>query len=275
MVMNVVDIAYKIRKNGIIGSARKLHGRLLPQRARGFLKHLPRFDGLRGIEIGGPTLWAFGPRGLIPVYPRAGGLDNVNFAATTVWEGSIHTGRTYRFDPHKRPGLQYVAEAADLSLIPTNTYDFLLSSHTLEHTANPIKAVLEWIRIVRPGGLLLIVLPDKEHTFDHYRPVTLMEHMIDDFQALRGEDDLTHLDESVRLHDYSMTPEIPDAAAFKARSLENLRNRCLHHHTFTQKSASELIEYLRLDVIEQGAVRPHICMLVSAQKLGDTFHSVT
>jgi SAM-dependent methyltransferase len=268
--MNVIDVAHKIRKNGMIGSARKLRGHLLPQRACGFLKHLPRFDKLRGIEVGGPTLWAFGKRGLIPVYSRAGGLDNVNFAATTVWEGSIHEGLTYCFDPHKSPGLQYVAEAADLSVIPSEAYDFLLSSHTLEHTANPIKAVLEWIRIVRPGGLLLIVLPDKEHTFDHHRPVTRLEHLIDDFHAARGEDDLTHLDESVWLHDYSMTPEIPDAIEFKARGLKNFENRCLHHHTFTQKSARELIEYLGLDIIEQGAVQPHICILATAQKRGDT-----
>jgi SAM-dependent methyltransferase len=254
--MNLISLAHKIKKNGVIGSVRKVYRRLLPQRAHAFLKHLPRFDGRCGIEIGGPTPWAFGPRGLVPVYPRVAELDNANFAATTVWEGSIRAGQTFHFDPRKRPGVQYVAEATDLSVIPSDAYDFLLSSHTLEHTANPIKALSEWIRVVRPGGLLLIVLPDKEHTFDHYRPVTTLEHMIEDFEAGRREDDLTHLDESVRLHDYSMTPEIPDAVAFKARGLKNFENRCLHHHTFTQRSACELLEYMRLDIIEQGSEPP-------------------
>jgi SAM-dependent methyltransferase len=164
--------------------------------------------------------------------------------------------------------VQYITEAADLSAIPSDTYDFLLSSHTLEHTANPIKAVSEWMRVVRPEGLLLIVLPDKERTADHRRPVTTLKHMIEDFDAARSEDDLTHLDESVRLHDYSMTPEIPDPVAFKARGLKNFENRCLHHHTFTLSSISELLEYIKLDIVEKDTEPPyHLLVLACARKL--------
>jgi len=264
---SLVDVLDKIRRNGIVGSARKLHRRLRRRGARRFWSDLPMFGGLRGVEIGGPSPWVFGPESFLPVYPCVGELDNVNFAQTTVWERSMHAGNTFRFDPRKRPGMQYITDATDLSPIASDVYDFLLSSHTLEHVANPIKALSEWIRVVKTDGLFLIVLPEKHFTFDRYRPTTPLEHMIEDFRAGRGEDDLTHMDESVRLHDYSMTPEIPDPVVFKARSLKNVENRCLHHHTFTQKSTKELLDYVGLEIIKQDTEPPfHLIVLARVRK---------
>jgi SAM-dependent methyltransferase len=40
-------------------------------------------------------------------------------------------------------------------------YDFCFASHVLEHIANPLKALQGWIRIVKPGGHIILVLPEK------------------------------------------------------------------------------------------------------------------
>ena len=270
--MNLLSIPGKLRKNGVRGSARKIHRMLIPYRSLEMSKHLHKFENARGIEIGGPTRWAFGTKGSIPIYPIIGNLDNVNPPLDYVYDNAravrIDTGHTYRFDERKSPGMQYAAEAADLSMIASDAYDVLLSAHMIEHTSNPIKVVLEWIRIVRSGGLLLIIVPNKELNFDHYRPTTTLQHMIDDFEANRGEDDLTHLHESVELNDYSMMPY--DKEIFKSGAMNNLGTRHLHHHTFTLLSLRELFEYTKLDVIELVAEPPYHLIALARNRVDKT-----
>jgi SAM-dependent methyltransferase len=243
----------------MLGSARKIHRMLTPHRSREMSKYLHQFENAKGIEIGGPTRWAFGTKGLIPIYPIIGNLDNVNPPSDNIYDNAcasrIYAGRTYRFDERKSPGTQYAAEAADLSMIASDAYDVLLSSHMIEHTSNPIRVLLEWTRIVRPGGLQLIIVPNKELTFDHYRTTTTLKHVIDDFEANRDEDDLTHLNESVELNDYSMMPF--DQETFKSRAMNNLETRHIHHHTFTLHLLRQLLEYMKLDILELVAEPPY------------------
>jgi SAM-dependent methyltransferase len=270
--MNLLTIPGKLRKNGVRGSARKIQRMLIPYRSREMSKYLHQFENAKGIEMGGPTRWAFGARGSIPIYPIIGSLDNVNPPLDYIYDNAyatrIDSGRTYRFDERKPPGMQYAAEAAELSMIVSDAYDVLLSSHMIEHTANPIKVLLEWARIVRSGGLLLIIVPNKEANFDHYRPTTTLQHMIDDFEANRGEDDLTHLDESVEMNDYSMMPF--DKETFKSRATNNLDTRNLHHHIFTLLSLRQLLEYTRLDIIEMVAEPPYHLIALARNRVDRT-----
>jgi len=40
-------------------------------------------------------------------------------------------------------------------------YDFVYSSHVLEHIWFPEKALIEWLRILKPGGFLILHLPHR------------------------------------------------------------------------------------------------------------------
>jgi len=184
-----------------------------------------------GLEIGGPS-GVFHAKGLLPAYPHAARIDNVNFAGATAWETDRRDGGEFRFDPHRPPGRQFLREATDLGGIADASYDFLLSSHCLEHVANPLAALREWRRVVRPGGTLVLILPDPRQTFDHRRPVTTLAHLQADFDRHTGEDDLTHLEEILSLHDLRRDARAGTAAEFRARSRRNAENRCLHHHVF-------------------------------------------
>jgi SAM-dependent methyltransferase len=42
------------------------------------------------------------------------------------------------------------------------SYDFVHSSHCLEHLVDPGFALLNWVRICKPGGHLLILVPDED-----------------------------------------------------------------------------------------------------------------
>lgn len=264
MIRRSIDI---FQSRGISGLFRAIRSRvrsLFSGQSRSFLTYKNQFAGKSGIEIGGPSQ-VFSRRGIFPVYPIIENLDNCNFCGTTVWEGAVSQGKTYRFDPKKPAGQQHIAEATALVYLPSGAYDFLLSSHMLEHSANPILALSEWKRLLTEDGALVLLLPNKSHTFDHRRPVTTMAHLIADFNAGMTEDDLTHLPEILTLHDLSRDPEAGDMTNFKSRSMRNFDNRCLHHHVFDKHLAAELVEYMGLKVCAVEEISPHHILLL-AQK---------
>lgn len=49
-----------------------------------------------------------------------------------------------------------------LESINDNSYDFLVSSHCLEHLEDVHIGLKNWIRIVKPGGYLVITVPDED-----------------------------------------------------------------------------------------------------------------
>jgi predicted SAM-dependent methyltransferase len=161
-----------------------------------------------------------------------------------------------------------VAEATDLSEIDSTKYDFILSSHMLEHTANPLKALSEWVRTLKENGILIIALPHKDGTFDRYRPVTSLNHIIQDFECGTQEDDLTHLPEILRLHDLNLDPEAGTLESFRERSEKNFQNRCLHQHVFDTDLAIQMIHHQNLQILAVEAVLPCHIILV-AQKISE------
>ena len=53
-------------------------------------------------------------------------------------------------------------DAHYMSGIPDDVYDFVYSSHTLEHMENPALALKNWWRIVKPGGYLILYVPHRD-----------------------------------------------------------------------------------------------------------------
>ena len=204
-----------------------------------------------GIEIGGPSALF---KTVLPLYQFVAGLDGVNFATDTIWEGSIKAGNNFNYY-HKKSGRQFIADATDLGEIPTARYDFLLSSNCLEHVANPIKALVEWKRVIKDDGVFILVLPNKGSNFDHRRPFTKFEHLLDDFSHDVGEDDLTHLDEILALHDLPMDPPAGDLEHFRQRSLKNFENRTLHHHVFDVRLIGEMLDHVGFEIADMTTTK--------------------
>ena len=230
-------------------------------RVRSFGVFARAVSGRAGLEIGGPSE-VFTRFGRLPLYDRVGSLDNCVFASSTVW---AEQDRAYSFSPRRPPGRCFVQEATSLAAIPDRSYDVVLSSHALEHVANPVKALREWGRVLRAGGALVLVLPDYRKTFDHRRRPTPVEHMLQDAAAGVGEDDLTHLPEILELHDLSRDPGARSPEEFRARSRANATNRCLHHHVFDESNSRELLRATGFSVRAVDLARPfHICLLAFA-----------
>jgi len=255
-IKNLIKI-YKTE--GISGIIYKFKTYIFPPYIANYKIYQELFKDKIGLEIGGPS-GIFERYGIIPIYPVIKRLDGCNFAKKTVWEELKEGDNNFRYG--NKTGYQYICEATDLSGISSETYDFVLASHCLEHIANPLKAIKEWLRVLKSKGLLLIVVPNKEYTFDHKRPMTSFEHLLNDFHNNIGEDDLTHLEEILKMHDLRLDPKAGDKESFKNRSLKNYENRCLHHHIFGTNLLVEIFNYFNIQVIDITLAKPfHIIIL--------------
>ena len=87
--------------------------------------------------------------------------------------------------------------AEGLGPVPDASQDFAIASHVLEHLANPLRMLCELHRVVRPGGTVLIFLPDRHNTFDRDRPPTPLDHLVEEFEAGVTEVDDAHVEEFI------------------------------------------------------------------------------
>lgn len=262
----IQKVANQLRTYGPCGFLRAVVRRMRSTKLRSFDNHTHRFENKNGLEIGGASSF-FKAKGLFPVYTLAAGIDTCNFSHETTWEGRIKEGKTFAFSSKKALGHQYIMEGCDLSRLESNHYDFLISSHVLEHIANPLLALSEWMRVIKPGGTMVLVLPHKDGTFDHRRPVTPLAHIIQDFEQKTGESDLTHLEEILALHDLRRDPDAGNQQDFADRSRQNAINRCLHHHVFVTRSALDMVLHAGLSIVSVEATRPYHIFILAEKPL--------
>jgi len=193
-----------------------------------------------GIEIGGPS-----PITGEFIYFYASNMDNVVFHKNTVW---ANQNSTYNFFKDKS-GKIIIDDAVDITNVSNKTYDFLFASHCLEHIANPLKALKEWLRIIKNEGHIILILPEKSQCFDHKRNISSFSTLLSQYEKNVGEDDLSTLPEILNNHDLSMDPLAGNYEQFKERSLKNFENRCLHHYVYSPELLKEIGDFLNCEFI--------------------------
>ncbi|MES2693434.1 MAG: class I SAM-dependent methyltransferase [Verrucomicrobiota bacterium] len=132
--------------------------------------------------------------------------------------------------------------------------DYVLASHVLEHVANPVAALAEWFRVVRPGGIIYLIVPDRRVTWDRTRELTSAEHMLEDYARGVTASDATHIDEFAgTVHESFFGPnlsaeEVAERRITFARGLHETVARGedinIHFHTFEPANLRELLETL-------------------------------
>ncbi len=53
-------------------------------------------------------------------------------------------------------------DAQFLAGVPDRAFDFIHSSHCLEHLVNPVQAMQNWLRVLKPGGHAVLMVPDED-----------------------------------------------------------------------------------------------------------------
>ena len=142
-------------------------------------------------------------------------------------------------------------------------FDFVVSSHVLEHMPNPGLAVEEWLRIARPGGVVFAVIPNREKTFDRPRATTPPEVMLAAWEAREPDAPLA------QYRDYCLNRELEAGEA--RRTEEEIRalhaiQESIHVYTWTPDSARAFFAALaprlgaRLELLEASGIDIHIAL---------------
>jgi SAM-dependent methyltransferase len=127
-----------------------------------------------------------------------------------------------------------------LATIADSSLDFVVANHFLEHTQDPVGTLVNALRVLRPGGVLYLAVPDKRHTFDSDRPVTELEHVLRDFDEGPGVSRREHFEEWARL--VERVPE-DDVQRRAAQLME--QDYSIHFHVWTQREVLELLTTAR------------------------------
>ncbi|MGH7263374.1 MAG: class I SAM-dependent methyltransferase [Candidatus Rokuibacteriota bacterium] len=140
--------------------------------------------------------------------------------------------------PLVRPDI--VAEADRLTPLADGSQDFVIASHLLEHLEDPIAAFEEWHRVLRPGGVLFLAVPDMRRTFDRDRPRTTLAHLVADHRDGGRGSRAAHYLEYARLVDRRDGQAAEDQAqAYMARGYS------IHFHVWRPDDLDELLDHLR------------------------------
>lgn len=262
---------------------KKLHVQIMALGWKGFLQMLretafdnktdiqPFVVNRNGLEIGGPTR-SFFRHNILSIYPVVRSLDNVNFSTNNIWSFKFKNSSVFHYDD--KVGRQFVCEASNMESIKDNSYDFVVSSHVIEHLSDPVKAILEMKRVIKLQGFVILVVPHKEITFDHNRKTTELDHMIDDFKKNVPEGVTSHLDldEIIENYDYSLDSGISNKEDFIQRTKYNITNRALHQHVFITETILKLLDYCNLKIV---LVKPRLSygIMVVSQKLPENDHN--
>jgi SAM-dependent methyltransferase len=135
-----------------------------------------------------------------------------------------------------------------LGTIADGSQAFIIANHFLEHCEDPIGTIGSHLRKLQPGGVLFYTVPDKRYTFDFRRPLTPLEHMIEDHEQGPARSRRQHYEEWALL-----TPDVPPGqdlvefekwAAGHARKLED-EAASIHMHVWTQAEFLQLILHCR------------------------------
>jgi predicted SAM-dependent methyltransferase len=188
-----------------------------------------------GIEIGAASLPV-----RVPPRVRVRYVDNLDRDALIAQSGDGFLGEG--IDKAAVPRTDVVDDAQTLSTFADESVDFVIAAHVLEHLEDPIGALENFARVIRPGGTIFLVLPEARRNFDYLRERTTVEHL------RRDHREGPH---TSRQHHYAEWAEYIEGigpAGIPARSAEYEAEDAHHHfHVWELDGFLELLAAIGLD----------------------------
>ncbi|HEX8237201.1 MAG TPA: methyltransferase domain-containing protein [Abditibacteriaceae bacterium] len=126
-----------------------------------------------------------------------------------------------------------------LPSMPATSQDFVVANHMIEHCQNPIASIENWLRVLKPGGILYMAVPDKRYTFDVDRDITSLEHLVRDYREGPAWSRATHFKEAASQENKTLQQIEAYAAELQQQDYS------IHFHVWTQAEILELLIYCR------------------------------
>jgi SAM-dependent methyltransferase len=204
--------------------------------------------------VGSPSFGSSSSRQLLSRHLVGSGLElGPGHIAFPVIQPGTHVRYVDRWDPEENRKLfpeltdtNFITPdvVADLNIdrlqaFPDQSQDFVICSHVVEHLAEPIGLLADLHRILRPGGVLLILLPDRHRTFDRSRDGTPLDHLVAEFESGVTEVDAAHI------HDFAEKTGTPLGASASQRraNIELHLKRSIHVHCWDDEEFFSVLLY--------------------------------
>jgi len=84
-------------------------------------------------------------------------------------------------DPALVVPIEFVAAGEDYRGCVNRQFDFIIANHVMEHIIDPVAWLKMLSVLLNPGGHLLLTLPEKKRSFDHFRDDTSVAHLLADY----------------------------------------------------------------------------------------------
>ena len=134
-----------------------------------------------------------------------------------------------------------VADAAQLPFA-SESLDFVIASHILEHMPFPLAALALWYSALRPGGVLVLKVPDKRYTFDRDRARTTLQHLVDEHLSPARFDKRAHFEDWVQ----NVGGRERDSPVFELETNHLMEtDYSIHYHVWTDEDVREIVRYTR------------------------------
>jgi SAM-dependent methyltransferase len=124
-----------------------------------------------------------------------------------------------------------------LSTVADGSQDFVIANHFLEHCQNPIQTVQNLLRVMKPGGILYMAVPDKRYSFDAPRPITTVDHLVEEYLQGTERTERSHYEEWVRFVHHV---DEPVEAGRQVKDLMEMKYS-IHFHVWTPAALLELV----------------------------------
>jgi SAM-dependent methyltransferase len=135
-------------------------------------------------------------------------------------------------------------DAQTFAGIADNSFDFVISAHVIEHLRDPIGSIVNAIRVLRPDGIHILVVPDMRFTFDRNRPETTVEHTLRDYEDGGESTCQQAYVEHLRYVHPELTSQHYSEAEIQTQSAENARRWRefdVHFHAWTREGFESLL----------------------------------
>jgi SAM-dependent methyltransferase len=132
--------------------------------------------------------------------------------------------------------VEIVDDGATLATVRDQSADFLIANNVLEHVEDPIATLANWHRVVRVGGIVLLVVPNPRASADVARSPTSVEHVLADHRDGGVASRTEHYREWVRDVEHRPANEF-DARASQLEAI----NYPVHFHVWNEIGCALLV----------------------------------
>jgi len=137
-----------------------------------------------------------------------------------------------------------VDDGEKLGTIGDGSQDFVIANHMLEHTQDPIRTVENFLRVLKPNGILFMAIPDKRFTFDRNRAITPYEHIKRDYLEGPSWSERAHFEDWVM-----QSPQTPAGQEARQRAAALMeKGTSIHFHVWTLAEMAEMFLRIRSEL---------------------------